>query len=62
LWAGYMAATRCKTLYRWLHGGYMKPKNNKAPALTEAKLLISLVPEKGIEPSTFSLRMSCSTD
>ncbi len=24
--AGYMA----ETLYRWLHGGYMEPRNNKA--------------------------------
>ena len=28
---GYMLATRCKTLYRWLHGGYMTRKT-KNPA------------------------------
>ena len=25
----YMWATWPETLYRWLHGGYMKPGNNK---------------------------------
>ena len=28
---GYMLATRCKTMYRWLHGGYMTGKK-KNPA------------------------------
>ena len=29
---GYMVATRCKTPYRWLHGGYMSRKT-KNPAI-----------------------------
>ena len=31
---GYMLATRYKTLYRWLHGGYMRRNEpqNKNPA------------------------------
>lgn len=29
---GYMLATRYKTLYRWLHGGYMRRKT-KNPAI-----------------------------
>ena len=28
---GYMVATRRETLYRWLHGGYMSPANEKQP-------------------------------
>ncbi len=38
------------------------PETTKPRRASEAKSLILLVPEKGIEPSTFSLRMSCSTD
>ena len=64
--AGADVATRWlherKTLYQWLHGGYMSATNEKAQRKGWAKSLILLVPEKGIEPSTFSLRMSCSTD
>lgn len=30
LWGGYMLATRHKSPPRWLHSGYMKPRNNKA--------------------------------
>ncbi len=29
---GYMLATRCKTMYRWLHGGYMT-RQKKKPAM-----------------------------
>ena len=42
----------CPQLQR---GGYMGCTNNKARP--ESKALMSMVPEKGVEPSTFSLRM-----
>ncbi len=38
------------------------PETTKPSLANWAKCLIYMVPEKGIEPSTFSLRMSCSTD
>jgi hypothetical protein len=47
--AGYTVATR-------------SPKTTKPSGLRWAKSLISLVPVKGVEPSTFALRMRCSTN
>ena len=47
--AGYMVAT-------WT------PETTEPNLAGWAKSLITLVPEKGVEPSTFSLRMSCSTN
>jgi len=43
---------------RWLYGGYMKPRNNKAPQSLRGFDWNQMVPVKGIEPSTFSLRMT----
>jgi hypothetical protein len=38
------------------------PETTKTTLLRWPECVIQMVPEKGIEPSTFSLRMSCSTD
>ena len=47
-------------------GGYMVatwPKKEKARYRIDSALSFAvLVPERGIEPPTFSLRMSCSTN
>jgi hypothetical protein len=53
-------------MHFWRHGNGMvatrTPETTKPNLAGWAKCLIQMVPEKGIEPSTFSLRMSCSTD
>jgi hypothetical protein len=49
-----------------VHRAYRRPtappQSTTGQRLVSANPLISLVPEKGVEPSTFSLRMSCSTN
>jgi hypothetical protein len=49
-----------------VHRAYRRPtappQSTTGQHLVSANPLILLVPEKGVEPSTFSLRMSCSTN
>jgi hypothetical protein len=39
-----------------------RPSYDKTPLTVTASGVFIVVPERGIEPPTFSLRMSCSTD
>ena len=43
-----MLATRCKTLYRWLHGGYMSPAKEKARYRFDSALSLCTGGEGGI--------------
>ena len=45
-----------------LQDAYSTAQSTTGQRLVSANPLILLVPEKGVEPSTFSLRMSCSTN
>ena len=63
---GYMLATRYKTPYRWLHGGYMSPprKNPTIKLIAGFSMPVraELVAWDGIEPPTQGFSILCSTD
>ena len=62
-WGGVKRhAMPTKTMYPWLHGGYMNPRDKKAPTRIEAKSLICMGWLMGLEPTTTGITILDSTN